>query len=368
MKFTAEKNVLAQALATAARGTGGRNNPILSGVLLQVSDGVLSVTGTDLDLTIRTRVELVDAINGAVVVPAKLLSEIVKSLPPGAVQMDVDADDNAIVSGARAKFSLRTYPAVEFPKCEAAEGVNATLDAKDFVAAAKQTIYAASTDDARPLLTGVLFDCSEATLRMVATDSYRLVIRDLPDAKSIEGAENPLIPATALAEVVNAIGKKPDGVVDMVFGTNMASFGYGETQITTRLLEGTYPAYRQLLPESYSYEATVSKSDILNALKRTALLVRDNTTPVRMDCGTERIEFFVRSHEVGEADEYIDVNELVRGDSVLVAFNPKYLAEAIDACTTADVVLRVDSSTKPAAIQEYGCSDYLSLLMPVRVS
>lgn len=369
VQFVAEKNGLSSAVAKAARGTGAaRSSPILNGVLLTVNDGTLHITGTDLDTTIKSWVPLAENTNGSAVVPAKLLADVVKSLPAGAVTGELGDDLTLTISGGRAKFNLRAFSANEFPTIPVVMGTGVKLDAAEFMDAAKQVLYAASADDARPLLTGVLFDASEAALRMVATDSYRLVVREVPGIEMLPFEKPPLIPASALSEVLRLLGTKPKGYISAVVGENSAEFEFYGDSITVRLLDGTYPDYRQLMPESYSYEASFNKAGMVAALKRVSLLVRDNSTPVRLSLDTETIGLSVTSVEVGKADEDVDVVDHFKGEAVTIAFNPRYLSEAISSCVTEDFVLSVENPNKPATIRELGNTNYQSLLMPVRVS
>lgn len=369
MKFRSERDALAEVLTTAGRAAGGRgtSSVVLSGLLLRSEGNDLEVTGTDLDLTIRARQEVIGLDDGSCVVPARLTADVVRSLEPGAVTIE-GGEDKVEISSARARFGLRAFSVVEFPTVAAPQEPMVSLPAGMFAEGLRQVVRAASTDDARPLLTGVLLTGGGGSVRLVATDSYRLALRDLEGTSSF-GAENDiLVPARALGELqrlpVTADAERD--VIGVAAGPHDITFTRGPVRITTRLLDGTYPDYRQLIPEQYPNRLHVGKENLVSALRRVRLLVRDNTTPVRLSMRAGGVDLTVVSQEVGDASETVDGD--FSGEDLVIAFNPSYLIDGVEAVLDDEVVIETADPSRPATVRAAERDDFRYLLMPVRVA
>jgi DNA polymerase III subunit beta len=367
VKFRCERDTLADTLAIAGRAVSARGGalPILSGIRLEVAGDQLRVAGTDLDLTIRAATTVSATEDGVCVIPARLVVDIVRALEPGAVVIEADEDEARVASG-RSQFAVRSLPADDFPRLPAAPDTGAvTLPAADLAEALRQVVRAASSDDARPVLTGVLVAAEEGGLRLVATDSYRLAVRDLPGAHVLREGQKVLVPSRALAELQRLLGGTES--VTLRLGEHDATFEIGEVRLTTRLIEGEFPNYRQLIPASYPNRLIISKDALLDAVKRVKLLVRDQTTPVRLAMRADGVELTVTNPEEGKATE--DVDAKYEGTEMTVAFNPAYLSDGIEAITGDEVLLETLDALKPATLKATEASgEYLYLLMPVRVS
>jgi len=332
------------------------------------------VTGSDPDLVIEVRTSVAGESDGVVLVPSRLLVDIVRSFDPGAVTLTSDEDEVRVTSG-KAEFVVRIPVGAEISRLSAAEGEGITLPATLFAEALRQVVRAALADDTRaPQLTGVLLVATESGLRLVATDSYRLAFRDLKGLSALSPGAEVLIPARALGEIQRLVGSKPAGddeAVPLVFhyGELDAVFDLGEVQLTTRLLRGPFPDYERLLPASYPSSFTASRDDLAAALRRVRLMVRDTkdaTTPVRVSFSEGGAELTVLTAETGRAAEQVDGT--YQGEDLVVAFNPGYLLDGIDAIQSDTIVLDVIDSTKPATVRGAEDDDYRYLLMPVRVS
>ena len=367
MKFRCERDVLADALNAAGRAATNRTGtlPVLAGVRMDVSGDTLTVTGTDLELTITLTVDVGGDRDGAAVVPARLVGDIVKALPAGAVDIDLDASADGgemAISAGRSQFSVRPLALDDYPAQTAPSGEAVTLSAETMVEALRQVVRAASTDDARAVLTGVLMASEDDGVRMVATDSYRLAVRDLPDSSVLGSGQKVLIPGRALNELQRLMGDVEELTVR--FGEREATFEAGTTRLSTRLIEGEFPNYRNLLPSSYPNLLTVSKASMIEAIRRVKILAQDST-PVRLTLGGDTVQLTAITQDVGNAVEEIDAS--YDGAEMTVAFNPDYLAAGIDAIDADDVTLATMDPMKPAVLRGAGHDDYLYLLMPVRV-
>jgi DNA polymerase III subunit beta len=369
VKFRSERDALVDVLATVGRAVGGRgvSSVVLSGVLLVCEGNRLVGTGTDLDLTIRMEQEVIGLEDGSCVVPARLATDIVRSLESGAVTFEA-LEERIEISAARSRFELRTFPVVEFPTIAPTPEGGHVLGS-GLVDGLRQVVRAASTDDARPLLTGVLITAEDGFVRLVATDSYRLALRDLRDAKAIPDAPEILVPARALSELqrLPGVGAGEDGGgVSVSAGTHEVTFKVGAVEIRTRLLDGSYPDYRQLIPSQYPNRLHVGKESLLGALRRVRLLVRDNTTPVRLAMRQGGVDLTVVSQEVGEASETVDGD--FSGEDLVIAFNPSYLIDGVEAVAEDEVIVETADPSRPATVRAAERDDYRYLLMPVRVS
>lgn len=367
MKLRCERDVLVDALGTAGRAVAGRSGalPVLSGVRLEVAGDALTVTGTDLDLTITVAAQVSGLVDGVVVAPGRLVTDIVRALEPGAVTLEADDDDLRITAG-RSAFSVRTHPAADFPRIPSPSGDAVTLPAEGLSEALRQVVRAASGEESRPILTGVLLTAEESGLRLVSTDSYRLAVRDLRGAGVLSEGQKVLVPSRALGELQRLLGSVGAGDVALRLGPHDVTFGTGAVSLTSRLIEGEFPNYRQLIPASYPNRLIVGREALLDAVRRVKLLARDATTPVRIALRPDGIELTVITTDWGTATE--DVDAKYEGAEMTVAFNPAYLIDGVEAITTDEIILDTLDALKPATLRPTDSDEYLYLLMPVRVS
>jgi DNA polymerase-3 subunit beta len=335
---------------------------VLSGVRIEAAGSTLQITGSDLDLTIQVEIGVSVDDDGVCVVPARLITDIVRALEPGAVTLEVD-DGEARISSGRSQFAVRVLPAEEFVRVVPPEGEAVTLDAADFAEALRQVVPAASHDDARPILTGVLMAAEAGGLRLVATDSYRLALRDLPGTSVLSEGQSVLVPSRALGELARLLAGAEQ--VTLRFAGDAVSFDVGNVRMRTRLLEGEFPNYRQLIPSAYPNRAIIGKEPLLDAVRRVKLLARE-ATPVRIALKADGLEFTAVTQDVGTAHEDLDAK--YEGSEMVVAFNPEFLIDGVEAIPGDEVQLETLDALKPATVRPTGGSEYLYLLMPVRVS
>jgi DNA polymerase-3 subunit beta len=377
---------LVEVLTTAGRAVSSRTSTsmALGGMRIEVQGNHLGVVGTDLDLTVHASTEAIGIKDGVCVAPARLLADIVRSLEPGAVTIDAEADKIEI-GAARSRFSLRTFPVDDFPTLPEPPQPATFLPAANLASALRQVVRAASNDDARPLLTGVLIAPEGSGIRLVATDSYRLAMRDIDGSAAFTDNSQILVPARALAELqkLSARGMSAQEAgsgageaessdngaaptVGLSIGDHDVTFTAGDVKVSTRLLDGSYPDYRQLIPAEYPNRLHVGKDSLLDALRRVRLLVRDNTTPVRLSMRSGGVDLTVVSQEVGDASETVDAD--FDGSELTIAFNPTYLIDGVEAVSGDEVVLETVDATKPATVRAAEETNFHYLLMPVRVS
>ena len=361
MKFRCDRDDLSEALQTVQRGVSTRPGiPALTGVLLEAGSDTLTLTTTDLEVSARLVVPVQAHEEGVALIPARLLADMVKSLPQAPVQVDADQSQARIQCGAF-EGTVRLLPAEDFPSWQEPAGTTVTLEAARFAESVGQVGRAASRDEARPTLTGVLLELNREGVTLVATDSYRLALREL--TATAQGEATALVPERALAEAGRAAGTEEKGEVEVALDQSQVTFRVGPLTLTSRLIEGQFPNYRQLLPEGYENCLTVSRQQLYDAVKRVGLLARENT-PVRMEFNALGVRLSSQSPDLGGAVEAVEAR--YEGQDITVAFNPNYLADGLQAATGESVRLEVKDGLKPGVVRGEG-SDFTYLVMPVRL-
>ena len=360
MRIRAERDDLADVLARANRAVGTRTAlPVLQGLLCEVSGTSLRVTGTDLDMTVRTEAEVEVMEEGRAVIPGRLLSQAVRKMPAGQVTIGV-SDTDIEIQGNGPRFTLRPLNVEDFPVQEEAASEGVEVDGEEFADAINQVTIAASGDGARPILTGVLFESSEEGLRMVATDSYRLAKRDLAGV-GLEGTG--LVPARGLRELPRTIGAPK---VTAQLRDREAVFSSARGTLRLRLIDGNFPKYQSLLPETYPNQVVLKREDLLDALGRVTLVAEDHI-PVRLKLMEGGVEVTVTRQDVGGESEHLSGEFTGSDEEVTIAFNPRYLQDGVTAMPGDSVRIQVIDSYKPSVLDTGTEGNFLYLLMPVRV-
>ena len=360
MKFRAERDDLGDVFGRANRAVGARSAlPVLQGLLCEVNGSTLKVTGTDLEMTVQTHVEVDGMEEGRAVIPGKLLEQAVRRMPAGPVTITTGESDVEIL-GKGPRFTLRQLALDDFPATEEGMVGGTEVDGEALALAASQVTVAASGDAARPILTGVLFEARDEGVRLVATDSYRLAVRDLPGV-GIEGSG--LIPARGLRELPRTIGSSK---VSVSLEGREGVFSSDRGSLRLRMIEGTFPKYQSLLPDSYPNRMVVSKEGLLEALGRVSLVAEDHI-PVRLNLTEGGVEITVSRQDVGGESEHLPGTFSGSEAAVQIAFNPRYLADGVSAVEGDQIQIEVIDGLKPSVISAVDDDGFLYLLMPVRV-
>jgi DNA polymerase-3 subunit beta len=374
MKFRVERDALADAVAWTAKSLPSRPSvPVLAGVLLRVSDNRLQVSGFDYEVSSQVTVEVQADADGAALVSGRLLAEITKSLR--ALPIDVAAVGSHVeLTCGSARFTLPTMPVEDYPALPDMPATAGTVDAAAFASAVGQVAIAAGRDDTLPVLTGVRLELSGTTLTMLATDRYRLAIRDLewrPDDPESNFAA--LVPARTLNDTAKTLGPL-GGTVTVALsrggiGEGMIGFAAGTRRTTSRLLDGEFPKVRALLPDTHNAQARVPVSALNEVVKRVAL-VAERATPVRLSFGDDGLVVEAGGTEDARASEAMDCE--YTGEPMTIAFNHQYLLDGLAALDGPVAVLSFTDPKKPAIIAPAGedgqvSSSYRYLIMPVRI-
>ncbi|MCY3559758.1 MAG: DNA polymerase III subunit beta [bacterium] len=364
MKFKCERDTLISALSRAGRAVTAKVGPVvgLSGVLLELTGDSLSVTGSDVDLTIADRVTVTGGENGAALVQARLLTDIVRSLDLGAVEVEFDEQGLKVRSG-RSEFSLRTMPESDFPRIPLLGEATVTVDGQTLVGGLRQVVSAAGRDESRPVLTGVLLTPFGGGLRVVATDSYRLAQRDLDSVSMEVGDKGVLVPSRALEEVARLV--VGDVRVGVQLDESTVLFEVGATRLSARLINGDFPSYEGLIPTDHPNRLVADRKTLLDAIRRVRLLALAQV-PMRVSMTAGALTLSATAQDVGEATEEMAAS--YEGEDLVIAFNAQYLHDGVEALDGDEILLYTADKLKPALLRSPEREDFLYVLMPLRIT
>ncbi len=370
LKFRCERDSLLNALNTAVRAAASStaSRTVLTGVHLELAGNHLTVTGSDLDLTLSVTTEVSGESDGVAVISARLVADLVRLAPPGAVDCSVDDGEASIVAGSW-QNSIRLIPHDDYPQLPISDAddeasPSVVFTGAEFRDALSQVVKSASGDDSRPILTGVLMATEgEGKLRLVSTDSYRLSVRDIEGSSLAGDYQKVLVPSRALSELQRLISESKE--VTLKLAEQYAQFNVGDVRLITRLIPGEFPNYQGLIPSDQPNCLTANREQLLETVKRVRLLAQDST-PVRLVMCDGNLEVIAITHDVGKSQESLEA--AYKGEELTVAFNHTYLIDGLDAVVGEEVTLETTDAVKPAVLRSLGDDSFLYLLMPVRVS
>ena len=364
MKVVCSRDELAQKLAVVARAVSTRVSvQILSGVLLRAENGRLHLAATDMELSLRSSLEAQVEGEGAVVVPGRLLVDLVRLLPAAEVTLEHRAEEGVVhLTCGPSSSTLHTYSAEDFPRLPDLDAVGTfTVDREALLDTISRVARSASRDESRPVLTGILVRFEGGRLVMVATDSYRMSVKE-----TALGGESPeleaIIPARALSEL-SRIAQSGE-TLELGVHENQVVFAADEVWLTTRRIDGQFPNYRQLLPESFEHEVALPRAELLDAVRRVAVMAQRNS-PLRMRFAEGELTLLAQTQDVGEAKESLPVG--FTGEPLEIGFNADFLREGIESVTADEIQLRLISPLRPGLIRAEG-DDFWYLIMPIRIA
>ena len=365
MHLEADRDTLVECSQAVLRVVSPRaTHPVLGGIRITASGGSVELAATDLEIFVAVTEQVATPEEGVVVVPGKLFGEVLRSLPTGRVSIATNGSEVSIRAG-RTEFSLSTLANEDFPEFAHAEDrTTAVAEAGELARALKQVVRAASTDEVRPVLTGVLWSFSEGSVRLVATDSYRLALREVV-LKEGPPEGDMVIPGRALSELGRHLGAPGVGEVTIRVGETQATCTAGRTRLVTRLIEGEFPKYRQLVPEGYPNRLTVDRGELAQAVQRVSVVAGTNT-PVKIHLDTT-VRLTAVEAGVGEASEEVE-GAAYQGEPMVVAFNPRFLGDGLDGLDGEEAILEVASPTKPGLLRGKDHDEFTYIAMPVRLS
>ncbi len=374
MRFTISREKLQEGLgAVAARVPGKTTLPVLANLLVETTERGLRLSGTDLDIAVSTEVPADVETQGAITIPAKKLQEIARELPPSPVKVAAAGEQRVTLECGRSRFKLLGLPKDEFP---AFPGVRFDeswrVRSAELQQLIQHTAFAVSTEESRPILNGVLWELRPERMRMVATNGHRLAKMELPAQEgAAEGGRaaqtgDLIVPPKALDQVKRLFG--PDDELEIARGDNHLGFRSAVTSVYTRLIEGPYPNYEQVIPKDNDKFAVADRAQLTSALKRMSVIASDQTHRIRLSFNAGMLKFAVQTPDLGEAADEMPVR--YEGDPLDIGFNASYLLEILRFIPTEEVRLTFRAPERAATLEPEGWSDpakYLCLVMPLRL-
>src|SRR5213082_1114518 len=363
LRITASKDELVSALGVVARAVSTRTSvQILSGILLEAQGSELRLAATDMELSLRATVQAQVEGDGAIVLPGKTLADIARLLPSDEVTIEhKPAEAVAHITSGSASYTLHMYNPEDFPRLPELGAVQTfSVDRESLLETITRVARAASRDESRPVLTGILVSFTGGKIVMAATDSYRLAVKETDLAGSTPELEA-IVPSRALQELAR-IATSGDAV-EVGVHENQVVFATDGVWLTTRRIDGQFPNYRQLLPEQFEHELTLPRAELLEVVRRAAVMIQ-RATPLQLRFADGELTVLARTHDVGESQESMPVG--FSGDTLEIGFNADFLRDGLESVDGDDVRLKLISPLRPAVIQGEG-DDFTYLVMPIRL-
>ncbi|MGH2970644.1 MAG: DNA polymerase III subunit beta [Gaiellaceae bacterium] len=363
LRITCAKDELAQALGVVSRALSTRTSvQILSGVLLEARAGELRLAATDMELSLRATVAAQIEGDGAIVLPGKTFVDIARLLPGGEVTIEHRPAESVVhVTAGSASYTLNTYSPEDFPRLPELDAVSTfSVKRESLLETISRVARAASRDESRPVLTGILVQFTGGKLIMAATDSYRLAVKETTFSSSVPDLEA-IVPGRALQELARIANSGDE--VEIGVQENQVLFSTDGIWLTTRRIDGQFPNYRQLLPEAFEHELTLPRVELLEVIRRASVMIQ-RATPLQLRFADGELTVVARTHEVGESRESMPVG--YTGEPLEIGFNADFLRDGLELLDSDDVRVKLISPLRPAVIQGDG-DDFTYLVMPIRL-
>ena len=365
MKFKVSKNDIVKVTQRVQNAISSKTTlPILSNILLEIEKGALKITATDLDIGISSTIPVDIEIEGAITLPAKKFMDIIKELPDAdEISIATKKNNVAIIQCDKIVFKIIGLPKEEFPhppKFKDSDTI--TLPQQFLKNMLSITGFSVSRDETRYVLNGVLFIVRDKTIKLVATDGRRLAVveKDLPEKKEID--KQIIIPTKTIQELIRLLGEEGD--IKIVFDENQALFDLGDTVIISRLIEGEFPNYEQVIPKELEEKVLVDKKTLLSAAKRASILTNQDSLAIKVDISKDRMAISKNTPYMGEVREEFDV--AYKGKNLSVGFNPSYIIEVLRNIEGDDVELELTDNDKPGVIRMG--NEYVYVVLPMQIT
>jgi DNA polymerase III subunit beta len=368
MKISTSRDSLAATLQLVSRAVSTRSTlPSLGGILAIVDSGGVTMRATDMELALTRAVdEAQTEREGTVLLPGRLLVDVVRNLPPGEVTLEQRAEQRDVeLTAGSARFHLRTLPAEDFPRLPEFEGEGVKLPGPALAETIERVARAASRDEVRPILTGVLLQADENRLTMVATDSYRLSVKHTELESPVGQELEANVPARALRELSRIVTAEGAEEVEIAMPRNQVVFRVGPVLLSSRLIEGQFPSWRQLIPESFEHEVRLPREEFLEVARRVGQLAQRNA-PLRLAFAEGELTVAAETPDIGDATEAMPAP--YSGEPLEIAFNPQFLIEGVDSVDTDELAVQLSSPLRPGLLRPVGSEDFSYLVMPIRLN
>jgi DNA polymerase III subunit beta len=367
LKLSTNREELVSKLSIVSRAVSTRAvTQALSGILLTASENGVELAATDGEMGLRTALDAQVEEPGAVLLPGRLLADLARSLGDASVQIESrDSQRDVEIRSGGSSFHVRVLPADDFPALPAEDGEPLKIPATALAETVDLVARAASRDDMRPVLTGVFVTAAGEEMTMVATDSYRLAVKRTELQQGIGGELEANIPARALRELGRIVGTAEVEEVGVRLLPNQAVFTAGAVLLNTRLIDGQFPNFRQLLPESYDHDVRLPRGEFLEVVRRVSQLAQRNA-PLRLSFAPGELKVSASTPDVGDAEESMPAS--FEGEPLEIGFNPEFLRDGIESVEGDEVMLRLISPLRPGLLQPVDNEDFRYLVMPIRLN
>ena len=368
MRFTIAREKLQEGLTAVAASIPAKTTlPVLANSLVETTDRGIRLSGTDLDIAVSTEVAADVESQGAITIPAKKLAEIARELPPSPVKIAAAGEQRVTLECGRSRFKLLGLPRDEFPTFPSVRfNESWKVRSGDLQKLISHTAFAVSTEESRPILNGVLWELRPELMRMVATNGHRLAKMELPITSTVAANNDLIVPPKALDQIRRLFPAEEE--LEIARGDNHLGFRSPFTSVFTRLIEGPYPNYEQVIPKDNDRVAIADKQALAGALKRMSVIASDQTHRIRMSFNAGMVKFSVQTPDLGEAQDEMPVR--YTGDPLDIGFNATYLLEILRYMPTEEVKLTFKAPERASTIEPEGWNDpakYLCLVMPLRL-
>ncbi|GLC24576.1 DNA polymerase III subunit beta [Roseisolibacter agri] len=368
MRFTISREKLQEGLSAVAASIPAKTTlPVLANILLETTERGIRLSGTDLDIAVSTEVAADVETPGAITIPAKKLQEIARELPPSPVKIAAAGEQRVTLECGRSRFKLLGLPKDEFPAFPAVRFDESwRIKSGDLQKLIQHTSFAVSTEESRPILNGVLWELRPERMRMVATNGHRLARMELPIASTGAATGDLIVPPKALDQIRRLFPAEEE--LEIARGDNHLGFRSPFTAVYTRLIEGPYPNYEQVIPKDNDKYAIADKGSLTSALKRMSVIASDQTHRIRLSFNAGMLKFSVQTPDLGEAADELPIR--FEGDQLDIGFNASYLLEILRYMPTEEIRLTFKAPERAATVEPEGWSDpakYLCLVMPLRL-
>ena len=368
MRFTISREKLQEGLAAVTAAVPAKTTlPVLSNLLVETTERGIRLSATDLDIAVSTEVSADVETPGSITIPAKKLSEIARELPPSPVKVSASGEQRVTIECGRSRFKLLGLPRDEFPSFPTVRfNESWRVKSGELQKLISQVAFAVSTEESRPILNGVLWELREDRMRMVATNGHRLSKMEVPVESSSAPPGDLIVPPKALEQIKRLFPAEEE--LEIARGENHLGFRSPFTSVFTRLVEGPYPNYEQVIPKDNDRFCLCDKAALTSALKRMSVIASDQTHRIKMSFNTGMLKFSVTTPDLGEASDELPVN--YNGDQLDIGFNATYLLEILRYMPTEQVRLTFKAPERAATIEPEGWDDpakYLCLVMPLRL-
>jgi DNA polymerase III subunit beta len=363
LRISCAQDELAQALGVVSRALSTRTSvQILSGVLLEARGTELRIAATDMELSLRASMSAEIEGDGAIVLPGKTFVDIARLLPGNDVTIEHRPTESVVhVTAGSAAYTLNTYSPEDFPRLPELDAVSTfTVERESLLETIGRVARAASRDESRPVLTGILVQFGGGKLVMAATDSYRLAVKETAFAGTVPDLEA-IVPGRALQELARIANAGDE--VEIGVQENQVLFSTDGVWLTTRRIDGQFPNYRQLLPESFEHELVIPRVELLEVIRRASVMIQ-RSTPLQLRFAEGELTVIARTHEVGESKESMPIG--FAGEPLEIGFNADFLRDGLELLDSDDVRVKLISPLRPAVIQGEG-DDFTYLVMPIRL-